>query len=57
MIFNVGFHQIKDTKKEMSCIMNKVSVGKSYCYNKNKFLSAPIPCPEGFESVYLYNEE
>lgn len=37
--------------------MNKVSVGKSYCYSKNKFLNNPIPCPEGFESVYLYNEE
>lgn len=57
MIFNVGFNQIRDTKKEMSCIMNKVSVGKSYCYSKNKFLNNPIPCPEGFESVYLYNEE
>jgi len=32
----------------MSCIMNKIAVGKSYCYNKNSFLAKPIACPEAF---------
>lgn len=57
MIFNVGFYRIRDTKKEISCVMNKISVGKSYCYGKNKFINEPITCPEGFESIYLYNED
>jgi hypothetical protein len=37
--------------------MNKISVGKSYCYGKSKFVNDPISCPEGFESIYLYSED
>lgn len=57
MVFTIGFSQIKDTKKQMTCIMNKISVGKSYCYEASKFFAEPIKCKEGFESIYLYNEE
>ena len=57
MIVNVGFSQIRDTKQEKSCVMSRVSVGKSYCYSKAKFMNEPIPLREGFESIYLYNED
>lgn len=37
--------------------MNKITVGKSYCCPVKKFLNDDIQCPEGFESIYLYNED
>ena len=57
MIVNVGFSQIRETKQDKSCMMSRVSVGKSYCYSKGKFMNDPIPLKEGFESIYLYNED
>jgi hypothetical protein len=40
--------------------MNKIAVGKSYCCPVKKFKdesTGGMQCPEGFESIYLYNEE
>lgn len=37
--------------------MCKIAVGKSYCYPEKKYKEKKIEMPEGFESVYLYNEE
>ena len=37
--------------------MCKIAVGKSYCYGASKYRERPIECPEGFDSIYLYNEE
>ena len=37
--------------------MCKLAVGKSFCYPADKYRYRPIDCPEGFDSIYLYNEE
>ena len=58
MLFSVGYNKHIDVRaqKEFSFVMGKIAVGKSYCYEASKFREQPIECPEGFDSVYLYNE-
>lgn len=59
MIFNVGYNKHIDVRaqKEFSYVMCKIAVGKSYCYGASKYRERQIECPDGFDSIYLYNEE
>ena len=44
MIFNVGYNKHIDMRaqKEFSFVMNKIAVGKSYCYGASKYKERPI---------------